>query len=272
MNSQIEPNTQSDNDESLQQSFSSLNEIDQSILYSLFDLAHEIRTPNSLIQGYVNLLLQEDIDCLTEKQKKHLSIIRDSAANNVKIWDEYFDRIRFLSGWSGLQFEQVNLESFIHQITDGMREDAHKQYKQALQSLRNQKISQENIEEVQKRHERTKPRFKFLIPESLPSIWADRLRLQQAIMPILDAAIRSANVQNTGDVLIQLDHDPEKIIFSTTCSGVGLTKVYFARHEWALISAVIERHGGKIQVESQEGEDSTFTFTLPIVKDNPTLK
>jgi signal transduction histidine kinase len=120
------------------------------------------------------------------------------------------------------------------------------------------------------------------IPAKIPSIKIDKNAFAQVIYNLLDNAVKfSAEKENVevlvkqkiDDLVIQIkDHgigiprsECEKIFekfyqgdkaikFSSRGTGLGLT----------LVKHTIEAHGGKISVQSEEGQGSTFSLILPI--------
>jgi PAS domain S-box-containing protein len=116
--------------------------------------------------------------------------------------------------------------------------------------------------------------------DPLPTVLADDMQLMQLFQNLLGNAIK---YQNGGvpRVHVSAVHSPEsKWTFSVTDNGIGIDRQYFdrifgmfqrlhKREEFAgtgiglaICKKIIERHGGKISVESQLGKGSTFAFAL----------
>jgi CheY-like chemotaxis protein/anti-sigma regulatory factor (Ser/Thr protein kinase) len=131
--------------------------------------------------------------------------------------------------------------------------------------------------------------LKAMVPDDLPTVWADAQRVRQVILNLLSNAAKftdegsivlraEADVGDDGqrsyvtisvsDTGIGIDPEAQKLLFmpfqqvdgSTTrrAEGTGLGL--------AISRSFIDLHGGEIWVESEPGKGSTFVFTLPIYK------
>ncbi|HLA44448.1 MAG TPA: HAMP domain-containing sensor histidine kinase, partial [Aggregatilineales bacterium] len=118
-------------------------------------------------------------------------------------------------------------------------------------------------------------------PEKLPIITGDETRLRQVVDNLLSNAIKYS--PGGGQIRISGQFDDNLVTISVADSGVGLRpdqlqhvfeRFYRADDDLSratqgtglglfLARAVIEAHGGTIQVESEPGKGSVFSFTLP---------
>ncbi len=116
---------------------------------------------------------------------------------------------------------------------------------------------------------------------SVPRIVADRARLKQVLINLLDNGIKY-NRQG-GTVTVRLSADEEAVFVRVTDTGEGIPaqdlphvfeKMYRVERRQgryvegsglglAIVRRIVEQHGGSIAVTSQIGEGSTFTVTLP---------
>jgi two-component system phosphate regulon sensor histidine kinase PhoR len=123
-------------------------------------------------------------------------------------------------------------------------------------------------------------------PENLPFIEADRDRLHQVLINLVDNAIK-CNKQN-GKVTLYSRLDDNKIIIKVIDTGIGIHKVDIERIfdrffrvdksrsrvtggtglGLSIVKDIITAHNGKIEVESEVNVGTTFTITLPISKDS----
>lgn len=116
--------------------------------------------------------------------------------------------------------------------------------------------------------------------DALPAVLADQIQLIQLFQNLIGNAIK---YQNEGVPRVHISAAKcagEKWVFSVRDNGMGIDSQYFdkifgmfqrlhKREEFAgtgiglaICKKIIERHGGTISVESEEGQGSTFSFAL----------
>ena len=129
--------------------------------------------------------------------------------------------------------------------------------------------------------------------ESLPTVMADATQLTQLLRNLVSNGIKfrgeaaphvhiSAELANSGAGLSEGQKDAwEEWLFSVRDNGIGIASKHYERvfqmferlhhrSEYpgtgiglAICQKIVERHGGRIWVESEPGEGSTFCFTIP---------
>jgi len=125
-------------------------------------------------------------------------------------------------------------------------------------------------------------RFKVEVAPRLPSGRGDGRRLTQVLINLVGNAIKFTD---TGEVAIKAEANNGSFYVSVRDTGAGISTADQAKlfQEFqqadnaitrkkggtglglAISKRIIELHGGKIWVESQPGEGSTFAFTLPVM-------
>ncbi len=155
-----------------------------------------------------------------------------------------------------------------------------KQVKVMTQSIRLGNLLTEVREFLEKEAHLRRVAVRIDIPDDLPSVESDRGQLQQVFLNILQNAF--AAVKDGGHITIEADAISDReIIVRIRDDGAGIPKEhlphifepFFSTKEGAgtglglsITFGIVERLGGRIAVESEVGEGTTFTVTLPIVK------
>ncbi|MBE7534231.1 MAG: GAF domain-containing sensor histidine kinase [Anaerolineales bacterium] len=116
--------------------------------------------------------------------------------------------------------------------------------------------------------------------ENLPIVYGDRQRILEVLQNLVDNAVKFMGAQPAPRIEIgQAGAEGDMCVFFVRDNGVGISSKHFERIfglfnkldpksegtgiGLALIKRIIEFHGGRIWVESEAGQGSTFYFTLP---------
>ena len=123
--------------------------------------------------------------------------------------------------------------------------------------------------------------FQMELPFFLPTLTTDAVQLQQVFTNLLSNALKYHDHPETGHVVIGCDDADEYYAFSITDDGPGIDPEYHERIfvifqtlterdtlestgvGLAIVKKIVERQGGRISVQSAEGEGARFTFTWP---------
>lgn len=116
----------------------------------------------------------------------------------------------------------------------------------------------------------------------LPAVSGDEIQLLQLLQNLIGNAVKFRKPGVTPEVQISAVREKEEWLFSVSDNGIGIEKEYFDRvfqifqrlHSQAeypgtglglaVCKKIVERHGGRIWVESAPGQGTTFFFTLPL--------
>lgn len=225
------------------------NEVNKRIEFTRA-LVHELKTPLTPVLFSTELLLDE----ITEQPlKKVARNIQRGAANLNNRIDELLDLARVEIGSLKLHKKMVDPNRLINNVASDMS---------ALFNKYHQSLVVE-------------------IPARLPEIPADEARLQQILQNLLVNA--SKFTSEGGTITLSARVEGRKFLVDVKDTGIGISKkeqkgIFEPYHRRAadrerfsglglglsLCKNLIELHGGKIWVESQLGQGSTFSFYLPL--------
>lgn len=220
-------------------------------------LSHEIRTPLTSIRESVNLISEEVMGDINDRQRRFLEIASKEIERICELLNHLMQVSRLEAGAVSIRripFSPADLVSgSIYRVTPAAE-------------ARDIKIRTE-------------------IPDQLPQALGDPENLQQVLMNLLGNAIKFSSPGDNIVVRIHVDQGPagKWLKFSVEDNGPGipaeeLTMVFHKYYRasgirnqvdgaglgLSISKHIVEAHGGAIGVESQLGKGSTFTFTLPI--------
>ncbi|MBN1644340.1 MAG: HAMP domain-containing protein [Dehalococcoidales bacterium] len=215
------------------------------------NISHDLRTPLSGIKVMVETLRDGAID---DKMAAlaFLERIAGEVERLTQMVTELTELSRIETGEAGLKKEKVNLNELATEVIAQMTPLGTK----------------ENI------------RIESSLDDRLPYVMADRERVRQTLVNLVHNGIKF-NKRN-GMVSIMTGHDAKNIKVGVTDTGVGIPRedlphvferFYKADKSrsaggsglgLAIAKHTIQAHGGTIQVQSELGKGSTFTFTLPL--------
>ena len=129
--------------------------------------------------------------------------------------------------------------------------------------------------------------FRVTLPPYLPVLTASRVELQQVFSNLISNALKYHHDPAAGLVRIGLRETTQEYTFTVADNGPGIAPEYHERVfvlfqtlterdtlestgvGLAIVKKIIERHGGTIRLDSQEGAGATFTFTWPKITAAP---
>jgi len=220
----------------------------------LANMSHELRTPLNSILGYTELMAD---GAYGEPSEKMLGILKRLEANGkylLGLINEVLDLSKIEAG-------QLELE-----LSDYCVQDIAQTVRSTLEPLASDK----------------KLAFKLELAPDLPPGHGDGRRLTQVLINLVGNAIKFTDA---GEVAIKAEANNGAFHVSVCDTGPGIsaadqTKLFqeFQQADnaitrkkggtglgLAISKRIIEMHGGRIWVESQLGQGSTFAFTLPVV-------
>lgn len=216
-------------------------------------VSHELRTPLSSIKGFLDIILSERPGPLNETQKDFLTTAKGQAEYLHALINDLVEFSRIQVRRAALDVELVSLADLTRSVCARL-----------LPLVQDKSLSLVN--QVQK---------------SLPLIEGDQLRLDQVVTNLITNAIKFT--PPGGEIVVSAHEEDDEIVYSVRDNGVGIPKdqqekifePFYQVSEGparlhggmglglAICRHVIERHHGRLFVESAEGQGSTFHFALP---------
>lgn len=224
------------------------------------NISHELRTPLNLILGFTEMMyfrptvygamewppaLRQDVHRLYQSSRQLLDLVND-----------VLDLSRMDASQMPLLKERADLGLVIHEAI-GLMGDL---------------LRGRNLE------------LRAQIPEALPSFNFDRARVRQILLNLLNNA---ANFTEHGFITVTVEVSDREVVVGVADTGPGipeqeLTRVFEEFYQvdmslrrpqhgaglgLAICKRLVELHGGRIWVESQQGVGSVFRFSLPLVRE-----
>ena len=239
--------------ERLAETAEELREIDRFKTQFLANMSHELRTPLNSIIGFSRVMLKGIDGPLTELQSADLQSIHNSGQHLLSLINSILDMSKIEAGKMELAIEELALPPVLDAVLDTTK---------AL-------IKDRPVE------------LRTIVPDDLPTVWADAQRVRQVLLNLLSNA---AKFTDEGQVTLTAEVGSEFVTISVADTGIGINPeaqnrlfVPFQQVDGsttrraggtglglAISRSFVEMHGGQIWVESEPGQGSTFSFTLPI--------
>ncbi len=221
-------------------------------------LSHEIRTPLTSIRESVNLMREQVLGEVSERQKRFLDI----ASSELERISKLLARLMQVSSMSS---RFINL---------------------TLKPLDPVHLLQETVDKAMPGAEAKQITIHTHVLPDIPSVMADVEHLRQALLNLIGNAVKFSPPGSTVETSLQLADGGNQLLFSVVDSGPGIPEgeqplVFnkYYRGEMLKKSAdgiglglsiaknIVEAHGGKIWLSSRAGRGSTFFFTIPISRE-----
>ena len=217
----------------------------------LANMSHEMRTPLNTVLGFSEVLSEELEGPLNDKQKRFATLIHRDAMHLLNLVNDILDLSKIEAGRLDLERERFEVMPAVEEV---------------LSSIRPRGVSKSIDIECQ--------------GQPTLAMQADRVRFKQMMYNLLSNAVKFT--PEGGHVRIGAQQKDGFVEISVADTGVGIPKTeqeaifdpfYQAArtklvHEGtglglAITKRLVEQHGGRIWLQSDPGQGSLFTFTLP---------
>jgi PAS domain S-box-containing protein len=226
-----------------------LKEVDRVRSEMVHTVSHDLRSPLTSVLGYTELINRAGP--LNDNQKEFLKRIQESVQHITALINDLLD-IGSIEAGLDTRREWVQLDALLQYTLDMLQGQI--------------KAKQIKIQTD--------------VAASLPSIRANPLRLRQVLDNVVGNAIKYSNPG--GEVFISIRPEGDQVIIQVSDNGPGIPvqdqahifdKFYRGRNinnqegsglGLAIVKSIVDAHQGRIWVESNVGQGSTFFIVLPV--------
>ncbi len=233
-------------EDTLKQTLADLERSNQELEQFAYVASHDLQEPLRMVASFTQLLAQRYQDRLDQEAKEFIGFAVDGATRMQRL-------IQDLLAYSRVTRRGARLAPT----------DAHAALRNALANLH--AVIQESGARV--------------THDELPTVAADAAQLTQVFQNLVGNAIKFRG-EVTPRVHVSTTPTDDEWVFAVADNGIGIDPQYFDRifvifqrlhssHRYpgtgiglALCSRIVQRHGGRIWVESAPGKGATFYFTM----------
>ncbi len=215
-------------------------------------IAHDLRSPMSVIQGYVSLMATGKTGDMNETQMEFLGSVNRKITEMTSLLNDFLDISKIDAGFVNLKSRDMDLGELIKDVVADLEPMA----------------AGSNVS------------LDVALPREDVGVFADPLRVTQIVRNLVSNAIkynvdsgwiRLTVVPRTGwaqvsisDGGIGMSAEELAVLFDPYTRGSTQRKVSGVGLGVVIVKKLVESHGGEVTVTSVPGKGSTFTFTVPL--------
>jgi signal transduction histidine kinase len=216
------------------------------------DVAHELRTPLSNLNGYMEAIS----DGIVSPDANTIRFLNEEASSLSRLVDDLQELSLADAGKLKLIYQQEDVSNLIREAVTALQTKAE---------AKGLMISAD-------------------LPAGLPRVSIDSHRIKQVLHNLLENAI--AHTGQGGSITVTARQQPNEVNISVADTGEGISaediphifeRFYRVDKSRAratggsglgltITKRLVEAHNGRIEVKSELGQGTTFTFTLPVTK------
>lgn len=209
-----------------------------------YSIAHDLRAPLRSVNGFAQVIAEEEAARLSEQGREMFSRISRSARNMGQMITDMLELLRVVQ--VELEPQPVDMAVLAHAVAEALGPQA--------------------------------PAARIDV-QALPLAMGDATLLRQVLSNLIDNALKYSRQQAVPHVVV--GHDASQRAYFVRDNGIGFDMARAAKlfglfqrlhaHSdvpgmgvgLAIVSRIVERHGGRVWAESAPGQGATFWFSLP---------
>jgi len=220
----------------------------------LSNMSHELRTPLNAINGFSDMMIKEVLGPLSEQYQEYAKYISNSGQHLLRLVTDMLDVARIETGKLEVKPEEFDLPGLLESCVQ----------------MEAEKLEARNLNLVKS------------IPDNIPHLYADPVRVRQIILNLMDNAIKFTEAGGEITLIVEL-HINGATAISVRDTGIGIVEKHIETalqkfgqvrqshlnaHEGlglglSITQFLMQLHGGKLELKSQLGVGTCVTATFP---------
>lgn len=220
------------------------------------NVSHEMRTPLTVIKEFLSITLDGLAGELNEQQQEYLGIAMSKTNDLAQMVDDMLDISKIEAGLLRTDRTRSTVEDILSRVRDTLA----------------RKADSNNV------------RLEYDVQPDLPQIYCDREKSGRALINLVVNAIKFSPENSTIQVWARMSEQPGEVRIGVTDDGPGIAQenleVIFQRFKQVgetarsstkgfglglnIVKELANLNLGDVEVESELGKGSTFSYTLPI--------
>ena len=220
------------------------------------NVSHEFRTPLTVVKEYTSLIRDGLVGEVNEQQQRLLNVVEDRADDLNIMVDDMLDVSKLESGMLGAWRRNSSVEEILDHVRAALERKA------AVQKVT----------------------LNWMVGSNLPELYCDDEKVGRVLTNLAINAIKFCGEPGTVQIGVEADYALGNVVFSISDNGHGMDEeslaCIFGRFKQLdtdprgstkgfglglnIAKALVDLNFGQMNVQSQLGKGSTFSFTVPI--------